>query len=102
MNKNEESIFSCLTIRDPEQAFQNAIKKGLKNPDDYMYMHSAEGKDFFKHIDTRSYISFDINDKISFKDILKKLSIRDRINKIKDMAKSRTDAKNSINKDPER
>lgn len=102
MKKNEESVFSGLTIRNPDQAFLNAIKKGLLNPYDYMYMYSAGGKDYFKHIDTRSYISFDIDDKISFKDILKKLSIRDRINKLKDKAKSRTGEKDSISKNHER
>lgn len=45
-------------FRDYEKAFINAIKKGLKNPDDYMYMHSDDYFDFFKHICTRQYISF--------------------------------------------
>ena len=47
--------------RDPEEAFSNAIKKGLKNPDDYMYMYSDNNKDYFKHIDTREYIEFSYN-----------------------------------------
>ena len=47
--------------RDPEEAFENAIKKGLKNPDDYMYMYSDNNKDYFKHIDTREYIEFSYN-----------------------------------------
>ena len=47
--------------RDPEEAFSNAIKKGLKNPDDYMYMYSNNNKDYFKHIDTREYIEFSYN-----------------------------------------
>ncbi len=108
MKEKEESIFSALTIRDPDQAFLNAIKKGLKNPYDYMYMHSDGGKDYFKHIDTRMYISFDIDNKISLKNILKKLSIKDKINKIKDNAKSttgvksRNDVKKSFDKNPER
>jgi hypothetical protein len=48
-----------MTIKqDSQKAFEGAIKKGLKNPKDYMYMHSKGGKDFFKHIGTRKYESF--------------------------------------------
>lgn len=39
-------------------AFDNAIKRGLKNPDDYMYMYTKKGRDYFKHILTRKYKSF--------------------------------------------
>lgn len=46
-----------MIIRDPQEAFENAIKKGLK-ADDYMYMYSADGFDFFKHIDTRNYVKY--------------------------------------------
>lgn len=41
---------------DGEEAFENAIKRGLKNPEEYMYMYSIGKKDYFKHIDTRNYI----------------------------------------------
>ena len=48
-----------MTIKkDSGKAFEGAIKKGLKNPKDYMYMHTKGGKDFFKHIGTRKYESF--------------------------------------------
>jgi hypothetical protein len=48
-----------MTIKqDSQKAFKGAIKKGLKNPKDYMYMHTKGGKDFFKHIGTRKYESF--------------------------------------------
>lgn len=53
------SIFSPLSIRDSEQAFLNAICRGLKEPFNYMYMHSKDGHDYFKHIVTREYISFE-------------------------------------------
>ena len=44
-----------MTIKkDSGKAFEGAIKKGLKNPKDYMYMHTQGGKDFFKHIGRRS------------------------------------------------
>lgn len=53
-----ESIFSHIIINEPEKAFENAIKKGLKNPQDWMYMNSTRYRDYFKHIDTRAYISY--------------------------------------------
>jgi len=53
------SIFDELEKRDHKEAFENAIKLGLLNPEDYMYMYSQNAKDYFKHIDTREYISFD-------------------------------------------
>lgn len=53
------SIFAGIKIREnPEEAFENAIKRGMKNPDDWMYMYSENNRDYFKHIDTRNYISF--------------------------------------------
>ena len=39
--------------KDSKKAFQIAIEKGLKNPEDHMYMYTKDGKDFFKHIGTR-------------------------------------------------
>ena len=55
----KDSIFSELNIRlHPDDAFYNAIKKGLNNPCDYYYMYSENGKDYFKHYITRRYISF--------------------------------------------
>lgn len=41
----EKSIFDGLKINDPQEAFNNAIKWGMKNPEDYMYMHSTRWKD---------------------------------------------------------
>lgn len=54
----EKSIFDSLKINDPESAFNNAIKKGLKNPEDFMYMYSTKFKDYFKNSITRNYISY--------------------------------------------
>ena len=42
----------------PEKAFKNAIKKGMKNPENYMYMYSDYHYDHFKHIDTREYVKY--------------------------------------------
>ena len=55
----KESIFAGMKIREkPQDAFDNAIKLGMKNPDDWMYMYSNNGRDYFKHHDTRNYTSF--------------------------------------------
>lgn len=56
-----ESIFSNLKMRDSQEAFENAIRNGLKNHEDYMYMYSDNGKDYFKHCITRQYSEFKIS-----------------------------------------
>lgn len=38
--------------------FKNAIKQGMTNPDDWMYMYSDDENDFFKNYYSRKYISF--------------------------------------------
>ena len=55
---NQESVFAALTIYEPDKAFENAIKRGLNNPEDWMYMYSKGLKDYFKHHDTREYRPF--------------------------------------------
>lgn len=55
----EGSIFAGMKIREnPEDAFKNAIKRGMKCPDDWMYMYSEKVRDYFKHYDTRKYVSY--------------------------------------------
>ncbi len=55
----KESVFSELQIREnPDEAFENAIKRGMKNPEDWMYMYSEKGRDYFKHSATRGYTSY--------------------------------------------
>jgi len=44
--------------RDHIEAFNNAKSKGLKKPEDYMYMYSKDNKDYFKNINFRNYINF--------------------------------------------
>lgn len=45
------SIFEGIKIREnPNDAFENAIKRGMKNPDDWMYMYSENNKDFSRTI----------------------------------------------------
>lgn len=54
----KKSIFDDLEINDPKKAFENAIKNGLENPSNWMYMYSKDNIDYFKNIDTRVYIEF--------------------------------------------
>jgi len=53
-------------FRDPQVAFDHAIKVGAfgvtrngnhKYAGDYMYMYSDPGTDYFKHHDTRKYVT---------------------------------------------
>ena len=59
----------------PDDAFKNAIKRGMKNPDDWMYMYSEKNKDYFKNYYTRAYISYP---QVDLKERIK------RLNKIRD------------------
>ena len=63
----EGSIFEGMKIREnPEDAFDNAIKRGMKNPDDWMYMYSDNNKDYFKNNYSRkckSYPQFGVIEK---------------------------------------
>ena len=50
------SIFEGMKIREnPDDAFDNAIKRGMKKPEDWMYMYSENNKDYFKNYYTRNY-----------------------------------------------
>ena len=49
---------SSMYQRDHIEAFDNAKLKGLKKPQDFMYMYSQANKDYFKNINFRNYISF--------------------------------------------
>lgn len=56
------SVFRGLQIRkNPGEAFENALKRGMKNPDDWMYMYSKGGRDYFKHCETRAYKAYPQN-----------------------------------------
>lgn len=56
--KKERSIFDKFKIYDHKKAFENAIKIGMKNPEDWMYMYSSTFRDYFKNCITRNYISY--------------------------------------------
>lgn len=38
--------------------FENAIKQGMTNPGEWMYMYSDDENDFFKNCNSRKYINF--------------------------------------------
>ncbi len=65
------SIFEGMKIREnPDAAFDNAIKRGMKNSDDWMYMYSENRKDYFKNYYSRKYKSFpqfDLKEKLKKK-----------------------------------
>jgi len=56
--KDTRTKTAATEVLDPSDAFARAIAKGLAKPDDYMYMYTKDGKDYFKHIDTREYVSY--------------------------------------------
>lgn len=62
------SIFEGMKIREnPDEAFDNAIKRGMKKPDGWMYMYSNNNKDYFKNYYSRNYKSypqFDLKERI--------------------------------------
>lgn len=56
---NQDSVFVSLNIRkNPDEAFQNAIRMGMRYPEEWMYMYSKNGYDYFKHSDTRRYCRY--------------------------------------------
>lgn len=56
---NKNSIFSRMKVKkDINEAFDNAIKKGMHNSNEWMYMYSSRRKDYFKHYWTREYCSY--------------------------------------------
>lgn len=57
--ENEDSpVFDSLIMRDPQKAFENALIKGMKDHENWMYMESDGKYDYFKHHDTRKMIRF--------------------------------------------
>ena len=56
-----------LTVRDTQQAFRDAIRKGEMNqPEEYMYMYSDGLTDYFKHRVTREYLVVAYDDYIRY------------------------------------
>lgn len=53
-----DSCFRELDISQVKESFQNAIEKGMKDAEDWMYMYSDGGYDYFKHGIRRSYTRY--------------------------------------------
>jgi len=60
INQQKGKHMNGMYQRDHKIAFENAKAKGLNNPNEYMYMYSKDGKDFFKNTNFRNYINFAI------------------------------------------
>lgn len=61
-SKIENDFLKSLSSREyfeqiVEPAFENAIKQGLK-PDNYMYMFSKNGYDYFKNKISKQYVKY--------------------------------------------
>lgn len=65
----EYALFTKMGIMkgNPQKAFENAIKNGMKNPDDWKYLYTEKNRDYFKNINTKEYISYS-NKKIKNKE----------------------------------
>lgn len=50
--------FDKLYMRDSGLAFENAIRMGMRKPNEYMYMYTDGIFDFFKHRDTCLYVCY--------------------------------------------
>ena len=50
-----------------KKAFENAIKNGMTNPEDWKYLYTEKNRDYFKNINTKEYISYS-NKKIKNKE----------------------------------
>jgi hypothetical protein len=57
MNKQSTTI-NGMYQRDHTKAFDNAKQDANFKPNEFMYMYSKEGKDYFKNINFRNYVSF--------------------------------------------
>jgi hypothetical protein len=51
----------------PGAAFKDAISKGLKNPEDYIYRYTKDGKNYFQHFRTLKYTSYNKGGTVSRK-----------------------------------
>lgn len=56
---NQDSVFASLGVcENTDQAFENAIQLGMKEPADWIYMYSKGGWNYFKHYDTCEYCQY--------------------------------------------
>ena len=65
----EYALFTKIGIMkgNPQKAFENAIKNGMENPDNWKYLYTEKNRDYFRNVYTKEYISYS-NKKIKNKE----------------------------------
>ena len=65
----EYALFTKMGIMkgNPQKAFENAIKNGMENPDNWKYLYTEKNRDYFRNVYTKEYISYS-NKKIKNKE----------------------------------
>ena len=58
-NMTQQAKKEDFYMRDYIKAFDNAIAKGLHDPEAYTYVYSKDNNDFFKNRNFRNYIKFE-------------------------------------------
>lgn len=53
-----DALFAGLNYRNPEEAFKNAMERGMREPSEWMYMYSDGCYDYFKHYLSRNYTKY--------------------------------------------
>ena len=56
MSKMSKTHVKSLEVAD---VYENAIDKGMAEPDEWMYMYSKGDRDYFKNRNTRKYKSYE-------------------------------------------
>ena len=57
-NEQVSKIKDLIPKGNPQKAFENAIKKGMKDSENWKYLYTEKNRDYFKNISTKEYISY--------------------------------------------
>ena len=57
-NEQVSKIKDLISKGNPQKAFENAIKKGMKDSENWKYLYTEKNRDYFKNISTKEYISY--------------------------------------------
>lgn len=56
---SENSIFGKFQYRkNQDDAYKNAIRQGMRNPENWIYMYSKYNRDYFRNMCSKKFISF--------------------------------------------
>ena len=76
---SENSIFRKFQYRkNQDEAFENAIRHGMRNPENWVYMYSKYNRDYFRSLYSKRSISFpqfDLVDRKKIKNKDKEMSL---------------------------